>query len=340
MLSVCSKLATCALFTACTLPAAAVEVRILSQAECSRSLVYLGDISEITDVDADRQAELEGIALFPAPVQGSVRQLPLRELQDLLALRSIDMSDCYFYGASSTTIRSSVPEVAVERMPRAEDLRPAAETRLSQAIIDYLEVVTGAESEWKVELSVAQAYASEFVQPGTQIVISGGAAPWRGRQSFQVTLLKGIGSAEVGSAEYAIDAQVKSLVPAVVAVQSLSRGQRITGADVQLASCEVEDGQQTLVIAPEDIVGLELTTNVPAGRPLRPGDLRPPRLVLRNDFVTLQVRRAGVTVRTAVKALDDGAEGDMIEVQSLTSRERFLGRVVGPRLVELAEQSQ
>ena len=337
MRNLTQKLLPLLLVACAAVPTAAAEVRVRSEADCQGAIVLLGDIAEIHANDESRGEELAAIELFPAPPRGSVRQLPLRELQELLYLRGVDVSDCRFFGATATTIVAGGAVEPGELPPAGDTLRSTAEARLSEAISSYLGVVASddyPDAEWQVRLNIAAQYAGHFANRDTQILVQGGESPWRGRQSFKITLLHGIGAAEVGTQEFTIDADVRAMTRVVVATQSLSRGRQVAAADVQLASYEA-GGASGLLISPEEAVGLELANNIQAGRPIRAADLRAPRLVLRNDRVQLVVQSEGIVVRTAAQALDDGALGDWIEVRSLNGRDRFTGRVIAPGIVEL-----
>lgn len=62
---------------------------------------------------------------------------------------------------------------------------------------------------------------------------------------------------------------------------------------------------------------------------------KPKLLVHRTDSVTIHSLAAGIRVTTHGKALDEGSKGDAILVQLEDSRERILGRIIGPQTVLL-----
>ncbi len=100
----------------------AAEVRLKAEHHCRGALVLLGDVAEVQDTDANIQAALSGIELFPAPAHvESVRQ---REIQELLALRGVNLAECRFAGASSVKIHpvGTPPAISetVRRLGRVE----------------------------------------------------------------------------------------------------------------------------------------------------------------------------------------------------------------------------
>jgi flagella basal body P-ring formation protein FlgA len=78
---------------------------------------------------------------------------------------------------------------------------------------------------------------------------------------------------------------------------------------------------------------MEAAVNLYAGRPIRPGDLRPPAIVERNALVTLRYDHGGLVVVTDGRALDRAARGDMLRVINLTSRTTVTAQAAAPGLV-------
>ena len=72
-----------------------------------------------------------------------------------------------------------------------------------------------------------------------------------------------------------------------------------------------------------------------APRTTAPAADKPELLVHRTDSVAVHSLAAGIRVTTHGKALDEGSKGDAILVQLEDSRERVLGRIIGPQTVLL-----
>ena len=85
----------------------------------------------------------------------------------------------------------------------------------------------------------------------------------------------------------------------------------------------------------EDVIGMETTQVLSAGKYLDADDVRPPVMVRRGDVVTVFVRSAGLLVRTTGRARDDGSTGDLIAIESLLNRQSFFARVTGIQEVEV-----
>jgi flagella basal body P-ring formation protein FlgA len=76
-------------------------------------------------------------------------------------------------------------------------------------------------------------------------------------------------------------------------------------------------------------LGLEARVAIYAGRPIRSQDLGAPALVDRNQLVSLIYLAGGLAISTGGRALERGAEGDVIRAMNLGSRTTVNGRV-GP----------
>ena len=76
-------------------------------------------------------------------------------------------------------------------------------------------------------------------------------------------------------------------------------------------------------------VGMQIRRQLRAGQALRTADLAKPDLVQRDDNVTLIYEFAGLYLTIRGKALDNGAEGDAVNVLNLQSKRTISGVVIG-----------
>jgi flagella basal body P-ring formation protein FlgA len=127
------------------------------------------------------------------------------------------------------------------------------------------------------------------------------------------------------------EAQIEVPVP----VRPLRRGQRIDESDLGSAWLPSHRLGQGVVLAAAGLVGREAGRALAAGRAVRAADLRAPRLVRKDEAVTLLYRRGGLELVTSGTALDSAAEGEPVRVVNLSGDRPLRGIVVGPRLVRL-----
>lgn len=109
----------------------------------------------------------------------------------------------------------------------------------------------------------------------------------------------------------------------VVALRTLPALSVVSEADITLVDAEIDGALTELDLA----VGQEVKTTVYAGRPLRPQDLGSPALVDRNQIVALIYRSGTLTIAAEGRALQRGAEGDVIRVMNLASKSTVSGRI-------------
>ncbi|MEX3017523.1 flagellar basal body P-ring formation chaperone FlgA [Gymnodinialimonas hymeniacidonis] len=82
-----------------------------------------------------------------------------------------------------------------------------------------------------------------------------------------------------------------------------------------------------------EAVGMEARINLYPGRPIRPGDLRPPAIVERNEIVSLRYNHGGLLIITDGRALDRAAQGESLRVINLASRQTVTAVAAAPGLV-------
>lgn len=99
--------------------------------------------------------------------------------------------------------------------------------------------------------------------------------------------------------------------------------------DVRMARVRTSLLRNEIARSPEQVVGMQLRRPIPAGQPLRLADLVRPPLVQRGATVQLELSTTGISVTGQAVALDDGADGDIIRVQNMTSRAFLFAQVTG-----------
>lgn len=76
-----------------------------------------------------------------------------------------------------------------------------------------------------------------------------------------------------------------------------------------------------------DIVGLEARVTLYPGRPILADHVGPAALIERNQPVVVFFKNGGLTIATDGRALSRGAEGDIVRVMNLSSRNTISGKV-------------
>ncbi|NUQ63601.1 MAG: flagellar basal body P-ring formation protein FlgA [Pirellulales bacterium] len=309
----------------------AADVQIRRECRPSGRVVTLGDVAEVRASDPQQAAALARVELLPAPPVGQPRFLRVREIQDLLLLRGINLAEHCFSGYSQVTIHApELPRVADAAEPLAPPQAKRAERQLREAVLAYLNQAAGNDEAWDVRLSVSDELARRIHNSGGAVTVQGGTPPWSGTQRLEISV-----GANGQSERIAIDVQIRAIPAIVVTTHSVPRGALITAADVELRRSASAPAQSDCFHAIDQVVGSEATQAIGEGMVIESKMVRTPLLVRRNEIVTVYARSGAVRVRTAARARDDGSLNDLIGVETLADRQVFFARVSGIRELEI-----
>ena len=117
----------------------------------------------------------------------------------------------------------------------------------------------------------------------------------------------------------------------VVPLKTLRSNSIILPEDLAIKSGSVPG----TVSDPSQAIGLETRVVLYAGRPIRIDDLVQPAIVKRNQLVPLVFSTSGLSISTTGRALDRGAEGDLIRVMNIASRATLFGIVLSDGRIEI-----
>ena len=310
-------------------PGRAAELQLRSECRVRGAVVTLGDVAEIFTQDAAERARLAAIELFPAPAGGQ-RFLRLREIQDLLLMRGVNLAEQRFSGAAQTAVLSGGPAATADARPLPAAAVKTAERQAADAIAGYLrQQVSGSES-WHTEVTLDPRQARLVASAGGAINVRGGAAPWTGAQHFQLAVTTADGTVEI-----AVDARVAMPRAVVVATRAIARGTAIGPTDVELQQAEPGQAPDNAIHSLEELAGKEASQTIAAGKVLERGMVHAPLAVRRGEIVTVYARASGIRVKTIARARDEGSVGDLIAVESLQDRKPYYARVCDVQEVEV-----
>src|SRR5665213_17312 len=110
----------------------------------------------------------------------------------------------------------------------------------------------------------------------------------------------------------------------------VERGVLIKASDLTVERRPRAQIGRDLVTDLDHAAGFAARNSLRAGQPLRSTDLMKPELVARNEMVTLILEVPGVRLTVRGKAIEGGAEGDVVSVVNEQSKRTLQGTVVGP----------
>jgi flagella basal body P-ring formation protein FlgA len=326
---------------------AATEITLRERVATNGSVVRLADVAEIKCDDEQEALRLASLPLMPAPGVGGQRFLRKREVEDLLAAHRADLGEVRIQGAAQVVISAAeafdVADVPMNRHAailagktgqpvamldpkQVESLRQDVQ-RLVEA---YLSTKPSVDAGREVACDVAERHLAMLQTAKSAPVCSGGSAPWTGRQRLVISF-----ATAHGQAQFPVYAEVAThAVPVVVAVESIPRGAVITAAHVELRTIDriqKANDRRMPVDSVEQLIGMEARQTIAAGAVVYSDQVQPPVLVKRNELITVSSQAGGIRVRTTVRALQDRSQGELVQVESLETKERFDARVTGLR---------
>ncbi|MEM5518851.1 flagellar basal body P-ring formation chaperone FlgA [Henriciella sp. AS95] len=118
---------------------------------------------------------------------------------------------------------------------------------------------------------------------------------------------------------------VSGAVLAFAGAQSVVATDVIRAGDVVMPEMvSTEDGG---MVADSPVIGREVRRTVYAGQEIRLDNTQAPRLVTRNQLVTVKYIRGGLEITTTGRAMSEGAQNDAVTVLNLQSRKMVNGVV-------------
>jgi len=341
----------------CSTGIAAVEVRLRERVVTNAPLVRLADVADLTVAHDEQRESLAAIAVMPAPAPGTQRFVSRQMIEELLVAHGVEHRDLRVTGppqvaiernSGNTTMQGEAePNTPTTRRNRHEailagqaegrsnvrlDAERAAQLReeLNRFIATYLNAKGNGFGQWRVNCEVADRHLAMLDAATSPAVCSGGASPWTGRQRFVISFLSRDGAIQIPV--YA-DVTIAPK-PVVVAVRQIERGAIITAADVELRNLDLPAGgalRRRTVEDIDDTIGMEARQAIQAGDAIFWDQLRSPVVVKRGEVITVTSQAGGIRVRTTARARQDAALGELVQVESMETRERYDVRVTGPR---------
>jgi flagella basal body P-ring formation protein FlgA len=340
---------------------AATEIVLRDEVAMESYVVRLGDVAEISSSDARESQRLTALPLMPAPAAGDRRFLRKRQIEDMLMAHGIDLSSLTVSGAAQVTIlgtKGEMPQhdisgpsstsaiVATHKNRRAAllagdltsqtapRLEPNVVARLNgevrELIAGHLDTQTGRAMDVAVTCEIADRHLMLLAAATSPLECQGGAAPWTGRQRFEISFATTEGPVNVPV--YA-DVTPESM-PVVVTTRAMTRGDVFTAADLDLQNVAYESkpGDRRVALdAVETLIGMEVRRPMPAGSIVFSDAVQSPILVKRGDLITVTSQSSGIRVQITAKALQDRSQGELVQVESLDTKAKFDARVVGLR---------
>jgi flagella basal body P-ring formation protein FlgA len=277
----------------------------------SGDIVRIGDLLENPGVSADA-------AIFRSPDLGTTGSVSVQKVLDALQPFHIYLINT-----------RGLSEVEVTRAGRQIDFSDL-EARIAQAFAGRYGL--GEAKNLAVTLDVAPRPAMVEASVTSDLTLATAALnPMSGRFeiAFEVP-----GSAIIRK-PLRFTGSIVETVEVAVTTHTLAAGAIVKEADLAIERRPKAKVGSDALGSTHDAIGFAVRSGLRAGMPLRRADLMKPQMVHRDDNVTLVYEVPGILLTTRGKALESGAEGDVVNVLNVQSKRTVQGTVTGPNRISI-----
>ena len=268
-------------------------------------LVRIGDL-------IDNAGSFAQIAVYRAPDIGTSGTIPTAQV--LTALRAHQV-----IGVDTRNIR----EVTVTRLARTLESK-AIELAVAQA----LEHKNGLGDAANLTLTFDRDVQDLRLDAANSGALQTAAARYEPRSGRFDVSFEIVNEATGSPTRLRFTGTAVETVEAAVLTRNVDRSDMLKSADVVIERrTKAEAGNDAA--SREQALGMQMRRPMRAGQPLRSADLVKPDLVQRDQSVTVIYETPGLYLTTRGKALDNGTEGDVVNVLNLQSKRTVTGIVTG-----------
>ena len=125
-----------------------------------------------------------------------------------------------------------------------------------------------------------------------------------------------------------------------VPTRPVAAGEVIAEADLEWLPVRADRLDRNAATALAQLVGMTPARGLKAGRAVKVSEIRPPVLVVKGALVTMSVNAPGLALTATGRALDDGADGDVVRVLNVQSKRTVEGLVSGQNQVRIHSRQQ
>jgi flagella basal body P-ring formation protein FlgA len=275
------------------------------------NVTVTSDVVRVGDV-VDHAGAAAQIAIYRAPDPGTTGSLPVAQVLSALRARQV-------IGVSTGDIK----EVAVTRLARTVEAKEI-ELQVARAIEHRGGLGDAANLSLTFDRDMQDVRLDASYSGTMQMV----AARFDSRNAhFDVSFeIANEGAAAPTRLRYTGTAI--ETVEAAVLMRDVERGDILRSSDVS-----VERRPKAEIVGEaasrDRALGMQMRRSIRSGQPLKVADLAKPDLVQRDQVVTLIFQTAGLYLTMRGKALDNGTEGDVVNVLNLQSKRTVSGTVIG-----------
>ena len=316
--------ATLAFLFALTLPAAAQVTGALGPASpaLKHSITVSSDIVRIGDF-IDNAGAAAQIPIFRAPDLGTTGSVPAQRVLEAARAHNVLGVDT-----------NGISEVTVTHASRAITAKDVQE-RIAQAIAGQHGVSGTGELMVKLEREMRTIHVEPTATTPLQIARLSHDA----RSGYFDITLELPGSAIARGLPLRFTGTAVETVETAKLARPLARGEIVQRSDLVMERRPKAEMGSDFFGDAGQLIGLSVRRAMRAGQILRQTDLAKPELVQRNETVTLIFEVPGIMLTSRGKALESGAEGDVVNVLNAQSKRTVQGTVTGSGTVTVISRT-
>jgi flagellar basal body P-ring formation protein FlgA len=292
---------------------AATEPRPVLRAEVlvSGPLVRIGDLVEHAGAVGDA-------AIFRAPDLGHTGAVPVARVIEAIRPHHLAGIDT-----------GGITEIAVTRASRVVPVK-----ELEQRIAAALAGQHGLGNASDLAVSFDREARPVHLDPSAGEPTLASASFERGAGRFDVTFR--LAGSAVQPRTLRLTGTIAETLETTVPVRPIARGEVIKASDLVTERRPKGTVGVDVLRGHDQIAGLAARRALRTGEPVRRADLMRPEIVRQNETVTILYEMPGMRLSVRGKAVESGAEGDLVSVLNPQSKRTVQGTVTGPGRVTVA----
>jgi len=277
-----------------------------------REAIVTGEIVRIGDLIENAGAVAE-VAIFRAPDLGQTGSVPARRVAEAVRPHQIVGLDT-----------RGIDEVLVTRASRAISVKEI-EARLIRALAAQY----GLADTTDLAIAFEHEVRTLYVEPSAHAELAPSRLSYDPRSRRFDAMIELTGAA-ARRAPIRLMGVLTETFEAAVPLRTLAQGEIVKASDLTLARRPKSEFVAAAVTTVEQAAGLIAKRALAPGKPIRQADLMKPELVARNETVTIVFEVPGIMLTTRGKALEAGAQGDLVNVLNVQSKRTVQATVTGP----------
>jgi len=289
-------------------------------------VVLLSHVAEITG-NPDAVRFLSSVALGSAPEKGEKRSISVDDVKMRLDLAGADISKIAFEGAKAVTVTTGAGgESGVNEQMIASAAKSAVGRKIAAAgLITRCEVLAVATQNMLAPAGKIKIEKEPRLPADADLAASG-----------SITVVVSVKEQDGYETAVPVTVKLTAYHKVTVAKVRVAKGDILTSASVSLEERpETETG-----IELDDAIGKRAAVSIPAGAVLIKEMVEELPVVKKGELVRVTVEREGVVVTFYGRSRDEGAKGDLVEVENPKTGKSMTARVTARGEVTVADVSE